>query len=79
MLGKYKHHGHSEGDIFVVTDMEDIQKHYSDNMMPMKLRVLGERIYGTRPFPSVIVGYPSTSRSAKAGVTQRQACHIDFA
>jgi hypothetical protein len=53
MLGKYKHHGHSEGDIFVVTDMEHIQEHYSDNMMPMKLRLLGERVYGTAPFPCV--------------------------
>jgi splicing suppressor protein 51 len=27
-------------------EKSDIREHYQDNMMPMKLRVLGEQIYG---------------------------------
>lgn len=47
MRGRYKDLGHAEGNIFAFTDKKDIMEHYADNAMPMKLRILGEEIYGT--------------------------------
>ena len=47
MMGEYKYHGHAEGSILSPTEKSDIQEHYEDNMMPMKLRMLAELIYGT--------------------------------
>ena len=47
MMGEYKYHGHAEANIFVFTDKGAIQNHYGDNMMPIKLRLLAESIYGT--------------------------------
>lgn len=41
MLGKYKYHGHSEGNIFAFTDKQEIMDRYGDNMMPVGLRMLG--------------------------------------
>jgi splicing suppressor protein 51 len=36
----------SWGNINHAVEKSDIQEHYGDNMMPMQLRVLGEKIYG---------------------------------
>ncbi|KAL3419753.1 hypothetical protein PVAG01_08251 [Phlyctema vagabunda] len=36
----------AEGSINTATDKPDIQEHYGNSMMPMQLRVLGEKIYG---------------------------------
>lgn len=33
-------------NIKAAVEKSDIQDHYNDNMMPMKLRILGEKIYG---------------------------------
>jgi splicing suppressor protein 51 len=43
--------GLTEGDwsnLKFAVEKSDIQEHYKDPLMPMKLRVLGERIYGRR-------------------------------
>ena len=33
-------------DLNCAVEKSDIQEHYKDNMMPMKLRILAEKIYG---------------------------------
>ena len=38
--------GSQWSDINAAVEKSDIQDHYNDNMMPMKLRILGEKIYG---------------------------------
>jgi splicing suppressor protein 51 len=38
--------GDSWADINCCIEKSDIQDHYKDNMMPAKLRILGEKIYG---------------------------------
>ena len=38
--------GDDWSDISCAVEKSDIQEHYGDNMMPMTLRILGERIYG---------------------------------
>jgi splicing suppressor protein 51 len=38
--------GDSWADISCAVEKSDIQVHYGDGMMPMKLRILGEKIYG---------------------------------
>ncbi len=38
--------GDSWADISCAVEKFDIQEHYGDGMMPMKLRILGEKIYG---------------------------------
>jgi splicing suppressor protein 51 len=38
--------GHRWSDIICAVEKSDIQEHYGDNTMPMKLRVLREEIYG---------------------------------
>lgn len=38
--------GNDWADISCAVEKSDIQEHYGDSMMPMKLRVLGEKIYG---------------------------------
>ncbi|KFY87243.1 hypothetical protein V500_07046 [Pseudogymnoascus sp. VKM F-4518 (FW-2643)] len=38
--------GNQWSDINAAVEKSDIQDHYNDNMMPMKLRILGEKIYG---------------------------------
>ena len=38
--------GDSWADISCAVEKSDIQEHYGDGVMPMKLRVLGEKIYG---------------------------------
>jgi len=47
MMGTYQECGLAEGNIFAFTDKGEIQEHYADPLMPMKLRLVGERIYGT--------------------------------
>ncbi|KAL5351752.1 Ankyrin repeat and MYND domain-containing protein 2 [Pseudogymnoascus australis] len=39
-------HASQWSDINRAVEKSDIQDHYNDNMMPMKLRILGEKIYG---------------------------------
>ncbi|OBT85122.1 hypothetical protein VE02_06471 [Pseudogymnoascus sp. 03VT05] len=38
--------GSQWSDINCAVEKSDIQDHYNDNLMPMKLRILGEKIYG---------------------------------
>lgn len=38
--------GDGWADISCAVEKSDIQEHYGDGMMPMKLRILGEKIYG---------------------------------
>jgi len=38
--------GDSWADISCAVEKSDIQEHYGDGMMPMKLRILGKKIYG---------------------------------
>lgn len=38
--------GDTWADISCAVEKSDIQEHYGDGMMPMKLRILGEKIYG---------------------------------
>lgn len=38
--------GSQWSDINCAVGKSDIQDHYNDNLMPMKLRILGEKIYG---------------------------------
>ncbi|PMD30659.1 hypothetical protein L207DRAFT_592419 [Hyaloscypha variabilis F] len=38
--------GDSWADISCAVEKSDIQEHYGDGMMPMKLRILGEKFYG---------------------------------
>jgi len=38
--------GDGWADINCAVEKSDIQEHYGDGMMPMKLRILGEKIYG---------------------------------
>ncbi|EPE34827.1 MYND protein, putative [Glarea lozoyensis ATCC 20868] len=33
-------------DIGNAVEKSDVQEHYGDSMMPMKLRILGEKVYG---------------------------------
>jgi splicing suppressor protein 51 len=33
-------------DINCAVEKNDIMEHYGDNLMPMKLRILGEKVYG---------------------------------
>ncbi|PQE03254.1 MYND domain protein [Rutstroemia sp. NJR-2017a BBW] len=37
-------------DIFKMVEKSDITEHYKDNLMPMKLRGLAEKIYGEGVF-----------------------------
>jgi splicing suppressor protein 51 len=47
MMGEYKYHGHAEGNIFSFTEKSDIQEHYEAALMPMMLRMLAEKVYGS--------------------------------
>ncbi|KAH8601931.1 hypothetical protein B0O99DRAFT_203296 [Bisporella sp. PMI_857] len=47
MQGQYKYNGHPEGNIYSSTTEGRIQEHYADKNMAVKLRILGQRIYGT--------------------------------
>jgi hypothetical protein len=42
----FQAHGLAEGSIHSYTERSDIVDYYGDPMMPMKLRVLGDRFYG---------------------------------
>jgi splicing suppressor protein 51 len=46
MGGSFEKSGQAEGSIYSFTEKSDIVDHYGNPMMPMQLRLLGEKIYG---------------------------------
>lgn len=49
-------------NIFRPTDKEAIQEHYEDDLMHWKLRVLGEKIYGTACNPGFYIRTPESTQ-----------------